>query len=1089
MDRRAGLSCYGLVREVYRYLQIELPRRDAGVLDEALVAAEGRNWQRIDAPEPYCVALIETPRGYHLAVVTADMRLLHSREGAGVVLSSIAKYAPRIVGWYRYAPPARNGEWEKRGNGETAHDESLSPLSPILPFSPSPILVPLPQGGIDGGRAIGGILVALAAVAAAVITGGAGIPALGIGGLGLGPLAGAMAGMAVSMAGSMIINAIAPLPSPETLPGNVADDSRTYTWGGMVNEFRQGLVKPAVFGLMKAGGQIISEKTWYTATNKEYLDELICPCTGPLTRIREIYINDTEIANFPLVEYEIREGDDEQDVMDAFDEIAVQYGSGARIPYDPSATDPVKALIFTSKAAIEGARLCITAPQGIFFLVDGQPTAKSVNVRIQYRAHDAASWTDHLSDAYAYGDEIPCFDRTSKTFTGTANPYYVNDTFGETAGSYHGLAEGVNFELIKGGTTYYCTVVTCTSWRLTFDCYTDAGRTTAKTGSLGTGAYTIQGEAVTVAKTGYEGSTAAHGFDTDSEVQAVRFSLAVPATTKWHWLKVDVAYKTDAAGSYTALGTYEFGDAANTDADVSGSVEIEIPDLASDIYYVRLSITDNTYYLPLTYTPGVNDFRIDNLAVSTSLDYHTLTADNANPTQLVSLMTTIESLTKGRHDFRFWRTTKDETSVYWQDDIYLQSYAEMLDAALSYPNHALIGLRMLANDRLSGGRPAITALLEGPPLTVPQLAQRVETTVYDDLGAVEASDHRIALLLHGDGDDESTDIADGSVHNHTVTPHGGAAISTDQSVFGGSSIYLDGAGDYLTIPTHSAFNFEDNDFTIEWWEYRPAVSLGPVIARADETYPPFNIGMNGLVYMSSNGAAWDIASGRTLGAVSLNTWVHKAVSREGKVFRTFSDGVKQDEWRSEKPLAYSEEDLIIGNKGTYYCRAYIDELAIHSYAKYTADFTPPVAAYASGNVVNGICVDGLRMIALPLACLPDPDDAGYEGTQWWMVLTDESGYAQADRLLTKRALRVVTWRIVSGGGIFTTTRCYVRTTEAIPVDTPVMLFNDQHAPTGNLAWVTAKLLLDGSHGRIQAANIDWASFAAWDEWLEHEIWV
>ena len=50
----ATLNCYGLVREVYKGLQIELPARDIETLNDAVIAEEDRNWERIDEPPALC---------------------------------------------------------------------------------------------------------------------------------------------------------------------------------------------------------------------------------------------------------------------------------------------------------------------------------------------------------------------------------------------------------------------------------------------------------------------------------------------------------------------------------------------------------------------------------------------------------------------------------------------------------------------------------------------------------------------------------------------------------------------------------------------------------------------------------------------------------------------------------------------------------------------------------------------------------------------------------------------------------------------------------------------------------------------------
>ena len=78
----------------------------------------------------------------------------------------------------------------------------------------------------------------------------------------------------------------------------------------------------------------------------------------------------------------------------------------------------------------------------------------------------------------------------------------------------------------------------------------------------------------------------------------------------------------------------------------------------------------------------------------------------------------------------------------------------------------------------------------------------------------------VTLLLHCDGANNSTTITDSSLSQVTVTAQDNAKISTAQSKFGGSSLLLDGTGDFGLINTQMT-NFEySGDFTIEgWWRF------------------------------------------------------------------------------------------------------------------------------------------------------------------------------------------------------------------------------------------------------------------------------
>ena len=79
---------------------------------------------------------------------------------------------------------------------------------------------------------------------------------------------------------------------------------------------------------------------------------------------------------------------------------------------------------------------------------------------------------------------------------------------------------------------------------------------------------------------------------------------------------------------------------------------------------------------------------------------------------------------------------------------------------------------------------------------------------------------KVALLLHGDGANNATTFTDSSGTPKTVTGSGNAKISTAQSKFGGSSIYLDGSGDLLTAGIDSnwtALHTSTAKWTIEGW--------------------------------------------------------------------------------------------------------------------------------------------------------------------------------------------------------------------------------------------------------------------------------
>jgi YD repeat-containing protein len=74
----------------------------------------------------------------------------------------------------------------------------------------------------------------------------------------------------------------------------------------------------------------------------------------------------------------------------------------------------------------------------------------------------------------------------------------------------------------------------------------------------------------------------------------------------------------------------------------------------------------------------------------------------------------------------------------------------------------------------------------------------------------------VTLLLHGDGLQGATTLSDDSSYHRAVSVFGNAQLSTAQSKFGGTSIALDGAGDYLSVASSVNFDFS-GDFCVESW--------------------------------------------------------------------------------------------------------------------------------------------------------------------------------------------------------------------------------------------------------------------------------
>jgi hypothetical protein len=71
-------------------------------------------------------------------------------------------------------------------------------------------------------------------------------------------------------------------------------------------------------------------------------------------------------------------------------------------------------------------------------------------------------------------------------------------------------------------------------------------------------------------------------------------------------------------------------------------------------------------------------------------------------------------------------------------------------------------------------------------------------------------------------------IVDNAMQNILETVSG-VKTSTAQSKFGGSSMYFDGTGDYITILPTPLWNFSSGNWTVETWIYFNSVSTAQVI--------------------------------------------------------------------------------------------------------------------------------------------------------------------------------------------------------------------------------------------------------------------
>jgi hypothetical protein len=201
------------------------------------------------------------------------------------------------------------------------------------------------------------------------------------------------------------------------------------------------------------------------------------------------------------------------------------------------------------------------------------------------------------------------------------------------------------------------------------------------------------------------------------------------------------------------------------------------------------------------------------------------------------------------------------------------------------------------------------------------------------------------LLLRFDGN-----FTDSSPNALTVTAEGDAEISTTQSKWGGSSLFLDSDSYLAGAGGESVVNFDGGAGTVEAWVYLtahvPTGSYGGLVGPTTlESGSGLSFGFGNSGGQSVLAATYVDTGAGGAGLLSLEEWHHVAyvVGDDGVTLRFFLDGVLTATYTLTG--ANDQLGVIVGNPlpGTLTSfEGYIDDLRIvKGLAVYTSNFTPP----------------------------------------------------------------------------------------------------------------------------------------------------
>jgi hypothetical protein len=191
-------------------------------------------------------------------------------------------------------------------------------------------------------------------------------------------------------------------------------------------------------------------------------------------------------------------------------------------------------------------------------------------------------------------------------------------------------------------------------------------------------------------------------------------------------------------------------------------------------------------------------------------------------------------------------------------------------------------------------------------------------------------------------------IFDNAMMNNLETV-GNAQISTSVKKYGTGSLAFDGTGDWLRLLTTPNITLGSDNFTFEGWLYLNTVSGAQIIF---DQRPASTQGVYPVLYMDGATMTWYIngTARITSSSLSASTWYHFAISRSSGSTKLFINGTQSGSTytdannylASRSYLGISAYDETGGLNG------YIDDLRItKGYARYTANFTAPTAAFSN----------------------------------------------------------------------------------------------------------------------------------------------
>ena len=200
----------------------------------------------------------------------------------------------------------------------------------------------------------------------------------------------------------------------------------------------------------------------------------------------------------------------------------------------------------------------------------------------------------------------------------------------------------------------------------------------------------------------------------------------------------------------------------------------------------------------------------------------------------------------------------------------------------------------------------------------------------------------VTMLLPGNGTNgaQNNTFLDSSTNNYTITRNGNTTQGTFSPYGSNWSNFFDGSGDYLSLPSNSAFTLGTGDFTIEMW-YNPSVSYASgnvYLCDMGSNGTRIQLYLNSIYFIPQSGN--NIQSAAGVGMV-VGTWYHVAAVRSGSTMTLYVNGASVGSTTNSNNLTDTLFRIGDYGGGGYGFNGYISNVrVVKGTAIYTSAFTP-----------------------------------------------------------------------------------------------------------------------------------------------------